>query len=110
VLRLLVYSFRNNSNTLIHYYSMSVRLYVGNLSFDATGEDLRELFSATGSVEDAIIVTRPGGGRPRGFGFVTMASEAEAEEAIRQLDGHEVTGRALTVNVAKERDRDSGGE
>lgn len=89
---------------------MSVRLYVGNLSFNATGEDLREIFSATGTVEDAIIVTRPGGGRPRGFGFVTMSTEAEGEEAIRQLDGQEVGGRALKVNVAKERDSDSKGE
>jgi len=86
---------------------MSVRLYVGNLSFDANGEDLREIFSAIGTVEDAVIVTRPGGGRPRGFGFVTMSSEAEGEEAIRQLDGQEVAGRALKVNVAKDRDEDS---
>jgi RNA recognition motif-containing protein len=86
---------------------MSVRLYVGNLSFDATGEDLREIFAETGTVEDAIIVTRPGGGRPRGFGFVTMATKAEGEEAIRQLDGQEVGGRALKVNVAKERADDS---
>ncbi|MGB0744711.1 MAG: RNA recognition motif domain-containing protein [Opitutales bacterium] len=86
---------------------MSIRLYVGNLSFDATGEDLREIFSATGTVNDAIIVTRPGGGRPRGFGFVTMETQADGEEAIRQLDGQEVAGRALKVNVAKERDRDS---
>jgi len=86
---------------------MSVRLYVGNLSFDATGEDLREIFAETGEVEEAIIVTRPGGGRPRGFGFVTMANEADGNEAIRQLDGQEVAGRAIKVNVAKERDRES---
>ena len=86
---------------------MSVRLYVGNLSFDATADDLREIFSQTGEVEDSIIVTRPGGGRPRGFGFVTMADEAAGAEAIRQLDGQEVSGRALRVNVAKERDRDT---
>lgn len=86
---------------------MSVRLYVGNLSFDATSEDLTELFSPSGEVEDAIIVTRPGGGRPRGFGFVTMADEAAAESAIRQLDGLEVAGRALKVNVAKDRREDS---
>ena len=85
---------------------MSVRLYVGNLSFDATGDDLREIFSQTGEVEDAIIVTRPGGGRPRGFGFVTMAGEADAAEAIRQLDGQVVAGRPLKVNVAKDRDED----
>jgi len=86
---------------------MSVRLYVGNLSFDATADDLREIFSETGEVVDSIIVTRPGGGRPRGFGFVTMASDAEGEEAIRQLDGQLVAGRALKVNVAKARDDDS---
>jgi RNA recognition motif-containing protein len=87
---------------------MSVRLYVGNLSFDATAEDLREIFAQTGEVEDSVIVTRPGGGRPRGFGFVTMADEAAGEEAIRQLDGQEVCGRQLVVNVAKERqDSDS---
>ena len=86
---------------------MSVRLYVGNLSFEATSEDLQEIFSEIGTVEDAIIVTRPGGGRPRGFGFVTMATEAEGEEAIRQLDGQEVGGRALKVNVAKERGGDN---
>ena len=89
---------------------MSVRLYVGNLSFDATAEDLREIFSQTGEVEDAIIVTRPGGGRPRGFGFVTMTEESAGAEAIRQLDGQEVAGRALKVNVAKERDRDTSKE
>ena len=83
---------------------MSVRLYVGNLSFDATAEDLREIFSATGTVEDAVIVTRPGGGRPRGFGFVTLSTEAEGEDAIRQLDGQEVAGRALKVNVAQSRE------
>lgn len=85
---------------------MSVRLYIGNLSFDATAEDLREIFSNTGTVEEAIIVTRPGGGRPRGFGFVTMEDQAGADEAIRQLDGQEFAGRALNVNVAKERAQD----
>jgi RNA recognition motif-containing protein len=83
---------------------MSVRLYVGNLSFEATADDLREIFSQVGSVEESIIVTRPGGGRPRGFGFVTMESESDGEEAIRQLDGQELSGRFLKVNVAKERD------
>ena len=82
---------------------MSTRLYVGNLSFEATGDDLNEIFSHTGEVEEAIIVTRPGGGRPRGFGFVTMADEQDAAEAIRQLNGQELGGRQLRVNVAKER-------
>ncbi len=83
---------------------MSVRLYVGNLSFDTTGEDLREIFSQIGEVEDAIIVMRPGTGRSRGFGFVAMDDEAVADEAIRQLDGQELSGRVLKVNVAKERE------
>ena len=83
---------------------MSVRLYIGNLSFDATGPDLREIFESIGTVEDAIIVTRPGGGRPRGFGFVTMSSEEEAAEAIQQLNGLEFAGRKIKVNIAKERD------
>ena len=82
---------------------MSVRLYIGNLSFDATAEDLRTIFANTGVVEDAMIVTRPDGGRPRGFGFVTMQDQAGADEAIRQLDGQPLAGRALKVNVAKER-------
>ena len=82
---------------------MSTRLYVGNLPFEATGDDLNEIFSQTGEVEEAIIVTRPSGGRPRGFGFVTMADEQDAAEAIRQLNGQELGGRHLRVNVAKER-------
>ena len=82
---------------------MSTRLYVGNLSFEATGDGLNEIFSQTGEIEEAIIVSRPGGGRPRGFGFVTMADEQDAAEAIRQLDGLELGGRPLRVNVAKER-------
>ena len=82
---------------------MSIRLYVGNLSFDANADDLRKIFGQCGEVEDSIIVTRPGGGRPRGFGFVTMSEESQGEEAIRQLDGQEVSGRQLVVNVAKER-------
>jgi RNA recognition motif-containing protein len=83
---------------------MSVRLYVGNLSFDATGDDLNEIFSECGAVEEAIIITRPGGGRPRGFGFVTMSDPEEAADAITQLDGLELAGRALKVNVAKDRE------
>ena len=82
---------------------MSTRLYVGNLPFEATGDDLNEIFSQTGEVEEAIIVTRPSGGRPRGFGFVTMADEQDAAEAIRQLNGQELGGRQIRVNVAKER-------
>jgi len=80
-----------------------VRLYVGNLSFDAADEDLREVFAATGTVDEATVVTRGGSGRPRGFGFVTMGSNDDAAEAIRQLNGTRLDGRKLKVSVAKER-------
>ena len=82
---------------------MSVRLFVGNLSFDVREEDLRDVFSVVGPVENALIVTRQGSNRPRGFGFVTMETEAEGTEAIRQLHGQEFAGRKLCVNFAKER-------
>ena len=82
---------------------MSVRLYVGNLSFYATGEDLNEIFSNCGEVEEATIINRSGSNRSRGFGFVTMKDQAGADEAIQQLHGQEVAGRAISVNIAKER-------
>ena len=82
---------------------MSVRLYVGNLSFYATGEDLNEIFSNCGEVEEAIVINRPGSNRSRGFGFVTMTDQAGADEAIQQLHGQEVAGRPISVNVARER-------
>ena len=88
---------------ILTIFPMSVRLYVGNLSFDLTSDDLSEIFTQIGEVEDALIVSRPDGGRPRGFGFVTMAENTAGEEAIRQLNGQEVAGRDLVVNVAKER-------
>ena len=82
---------------------MSVRLYIGNLSFYATSDDLNEIFSNCGEVEEASIVTRQGSDRSRGFGFVTMKETSGAEEAIRQLDGQEVAGRPIEVSFAKER-------
>ncbi len=82
---------------------MSVRLYIGNLSFHATGEDLNEIFSNCGEVEEATIITRSGSDRSRGFGFVTMKDQTGADEAIRQLHGQEVAGREMSVNIAKER-------
>jgi len=85
---------------------MSVRLYVGNLPFEATGDDLREIFATIGRVDDAVVINRPRGGRPRGFGFVTMSDAREADQAIAQLDGHELAGRAMKVNVAKDREED----
>ena len=88
---------------LLFNYIMSVRLYIGNLPFEVTREDLNTIFSTIGTVEDAIIVTQPGSGRPRGFGFVEMQDEQEAHVAIEQLDGYSLAGRSLKVNVANTR-------
>ncbi len=86
---------------------MSTKLYVGNLSFQTSSGDLEQLFVAAGTVESANVITDRDTGRSRGFGFVEMASDAEAQEAINQLNGKEVDGRALTVNLA--RPREEGG-
>src|SRR5919107_3286265 len=87
---------------------MSIKLYVGNLSFQTSSEDLRDLFSQAGNVESASVVEDRDTGRSRGFGFVEMSSKEEGEAAIQQLNGKEVGGRALTVNEAKPRE-DRGG-
>ncbi|HEV7890644.1 MAG TPA: RNA-binding protein [Pyrinomonadaceae bacterium] len=87
---------------------MSMKLYVGNLSFNTSSEDLQELFAQSGTVETANIVEDRDTGRSRGFGFVEMSSREEGEAAIQQLNGKEVGGRALTVNEAKPRE-DRGG-
>ncbi len=85
---------------------MSVRLYIGNLSFYANDEDLHEIFSNCGDIEEAMVITRKDSNRSRGFGFVSMKDQAGADEAIRQLNGQEVAGRALTVHIARERNHD----
>ncbi len=77
------------------------RLFVGGLSYEVDDERLREIFSAYGVVESARVITDRMTGRSRGFGFVEMSSVAEAQEAIGQLDGQNVDGRRLTVNVAR---------
>ncbi|MDH3730134.1 MAG: RNA-binding protein [Acidimicrobiia bacterium] len=82
---------------------MSSNLYVGNLTFDTTSADLETLFSQHGSVSKAQVISDRDTGRSRGFGFVEMSSSDEATKAIEALDGHNVDGRDLTVNVAKER-------
>jgi RNA recognition motif-containing protein len=82
---------------------MGKRLYVGNLSYNATEEDLRSLFAQFGTVADAKIILDRDTGRPRGFGFVEMASDEQATQAIGGLNGHEFQGRALTVNEAQDR-------
>lgn len=88
---------------------MSMKLYVGNLAFQTTDEDLMELFSQAGTVESAQVVTDRDTGRSRGFGFVEMASKAEGDAAIAQLNGVEINGRSLTVNEARPRENRGGG-
>jgi cold-inducible RNA-binding protein len=83
---------------------MSVKLYVGNLSFQTTQRDLEELFSQSGQVESVSIVTDRDTGRSRGFAFVEMSGNKEAQAAIQALDGKEMDGRALKVNEARPRD------
>jgi cold-inducible RNA-binding protein len=87
---------------------MSMKLYVGNLSFQTSSEDLRGLFAQAGTVETATVVEDRDTGRSRGFGFVEMSSKEEGQTAITQLNGKEVGGRSLTVNEAKPRE-DRGG-
>ncbi|RPI29095.1 MAG: RNA-binding protein [Acidobacteria bacterium] len=86
---------------------MSTKLYVGNLSFQTSSGDLEQLFVGVGAVESVNVITDRDTGRSRGFAFVEMASQAEAEEAIKQLNGKDVDGRSLTVNAA--RPREEGG-
>jgi RNA recognition motif-containing protein len=87
---------------------MSTKLYVGNISFNTSNQDLIELFSASGTVESANVIEDRETGRSRGFGFVEMASKADADAAIEALNGKEVDGRALKVNEAKPREERGG--
>ena len=87
---------------------MSVKLYVGNLPFSISESDLTELFSASGQVDTAQIVTDRETGRSRGFGFVEMGDRDAATAAISQFNGHEVDGRALVVNEARPKESRGG--
>ena len=86
---------------------MSTKLYVGNLAFHTTSEDLKELFAEAGTVESATVVEDRDTGRSRGFAFVEMSTREEAAAAIVQLNGKEVGGRALKVNEAQPRENRS---
>jgi cold-inducible RNA-binding protein len=91
-------------------HHMSNKLFVGNLSFNTTENDLNDAFAAFGSVTETNLMMDRMTNRPRGFGFVTMSSADEAQKAIEGLNGKEIDGRALTVNVARPReDRPPGG-
>ena len=82
---------------------MSIKLYVGNLSFQTSSEDLRELFSQAGEVENATVVEDRDTGRSRGFGFVELASESDAEAVMARFNGKELKGRILTINEVRPR-------
>jgi len=88
---------------------MSNKLFVGNLSFNTTENDLQDAFAAHGTVMEANLMMDRMSGKPRGFGFVTMSTPEEAQKAIDALHGQEIDGRALTVNVARPREERSGG-
>ena len=88
---------------------MSNKLYVGNLSFCVTSEDLQEYFATAGAVESANVVFDRETGRSRGFGFVEMASEDAANAAIAQFNGQEYDGRNMVVNEARPREEGRGG-
>lgn len=83
---------------------MNNRLFVGGIAWATTKEGLMEHFGGAGAVEDAAIVTDRETGRSRGFGFVTMSSEEEAQKAIEMFDGQELDGRPIKVNIARPRE------
>jgi RNA recognition motif-containing protein len=88
---------------------MATKLYVGNLSYQTTDESLSELFAEVGTVTSAQVVTDKYTGQSRGFGFVEMATEDEAQQAIAAINGRNVQGRALTVNESRPRENSGGG-
>src|ERR1044072_9323960 len=91
------------------YISMSTKLYVGNLAFQTTNQELQQLFGQAGTVQSASVVEDRDTGRSRGFAFVEMSNEEEATSAIEQFNGKEIGGRALKVNEAKPRENRGGG-
>jgi RNA recognition motif-containing protein len=88
---------------------MSSKLFVGNLDFKVTENDLQDAFAAHGSVVETNLMMDRATGRPRGFAFITMSSPEEAQKAIDALNGKEMGGRTLTVNLARPREERSGG-
>ena len=88
---------------------MNNKLYVGNLAFSVTSESLQDSFTGFGEVQSAKVMTDRETGRSKGFGFVEMSTDAQAQAAIDGLNGKTMEGRALTVNVARPREERSGG-
>ena len=88
---------------------MATKLYVGNLSYQTTDQQLNDLFSEAGNVSSAQVVTDRYTGQARGFGFVEMASEDEAQQAIAAINGRNIDGRALVVNESRPREGGGGG-
>jgi RNA recognition motif-containing protein len=88
---------------------MEPKLYVGNLSYETTEEDLRTLFTQAGTVSEVALIKDRDTGTSKGFAFVTMNSQEEANKAIQQFNGHSLGNRALTVNAARPREERSGG-
>jgi RNA recognition motif-containing protein len=87
---------------------MNLKLYVGNIPFGSSEEDLKKLFSEVGAVQSVKIVTNAYSGRPRGFGFVEMASQEDATKAISMLNGKTLMDRALVVNEARPQEKRGG--
>ena len=88
---------------------MSAKLFVGNLSFNITENDLQDAFAAHGTVVEANLMMDRATGRPRGFAFVTMSTPEEAQKAVEALNGKSIGGRALTVNIARPREERAPG-
>jgi RNA recognition motif-containing protein len=88
---------------------MGRRLYVGNLAWTVTDQDLRDAFSEVGQVESSQVIIDRATNRSRGFGFVEMSSDEAAEEAVTKLNGRDIKGRAIRVNEAQARSNDRGG-
>jgi RNA recognition motif-containing protein len=88
---------------------MEAKLYVGNLSYETTEQNLRELFMQAGSVVSVALIKEPGTNRSKGFAFVEMSSQADAQKAISMFNGYSLSERQLTVNVARPREERGGG-
>ncbi len=88
---------------------MGRKLYVGNLGFEVTSQELQDAFAAVGTCESVALITDRDSGQSRGFGFVEMSSDGEAQTAIQQLDGKEIKGRAIRVNEAHAKDDNRSG-